>query len=201
MITSPLLGLCWLPNNRVVSVHSAQVNNKIFGRLVWNHQCFLTIGQAQSVTPYVGFWNSVAIFQPSSHPLNMETRYVVVATPDAGPAPERWRIFRFLLMVVHSWCLRWLKHWESGCFRRCGSCAARITYPVHNVFLVPGTPAMRQIEIVAVYTCFDLIQLTKPSTPTPLEPFRNFNRLFGFFTTSTSDHLPAPKLCRSPVHP
>jgi hypothetical protein len=76
MITSPLLGLCWLPNNRVVSVHSAQVNNKIFGRLVWNHQCFLTIGQAQSVTPYVGFWNSVAIFQPSSHPLNMETRYL-----------------------------------------------------------------------------------------------------------------------------
>lgn len=73
MITSPLLGLCWLPgNNRVLSVHS--VNNKILGRLVWNNQCFLTIGQA--VTPYVGFWNSVAIFQPTTHPFNMETRYL-----------------------------------------------------------------------------------------------------------------------------
>lgn len=75
MITSPLLGLCWLPNNSVLSVHSAQISNKIFRRLVWNQQCFLAIGQGFSVTPYVGFWNSVAIFQPSSHPFNMETRY------------------------------------------------------------------------------------------------------------------------------
>lgn len=76
MITSPLFGLCWLPNNSVFTgINSVQSNNKLFGRFVWNQQCFLTIGQGQTVTPYVGFWNSVAIFQPSSHPFNMETRY------------------------------------------------------------------------------------------------------------------------------
>lgn len=75
MITSPLFGLCWLPNNSVLTgINSVQSNNKLFGRFVWNQQCFLTIGQGQTVTPYVGFWNSVAIFHPSSHPFNMETR-------------------------------------------------------------------------------------------------------------------------------
>ncbi|KAF2900143.1 hypothetical protein ILUMI_06042, partial [Ignelater luminosus] len=67
MITTPLLGVCWLPNNcSVLSVH-----NKLLGQLVWNHQCFLTFGHVQSA-PYVGFWNSIAIFQPSQT-FTMET--------------------------------------------------------------------------------------------------------------------------------
>ncbi|KAK5641603.1 hypothetical protein RI129_010150 [Pyrocoelia pectoralis] len=69
MITTPLFGVCWLPNNfSVLSVH-----NKLLGQLVWNNQCFLTFGHVQSA-PYVGFWNSIAIFQPS-HSFTMETRY------------------------------------------------------------------------------------------------------------------------------
>lgn len=66
MLTSPLLGVCWLPNSGVFSIE----NSKFF---VWNRQCFLTIGPVQQA-PYVGFWNSFAIFQPS-RPFTMETRY------------------------------------------------------------------------------------------------------------------------------
>lgn len=70
MITTPLFGVCWLPSSGVFSIESS----KFFGHIVWNRQCFLTIGPVQQ-TPYVGFWNSVAIFQPS-HPFTMETRYL-----------------------------------------------------------------------------------------------------------------------------
>ncbi|XP_044758329.1 protein gustavus isoform X1 [Coccinella septempunctata] len=91
MIASSRYGLCWLPNNSVLGVqHGGDVgvsnhhqqryhgvnatSAKYFGRLVWNQQCFLTIGQTQSYTaPYVGFWNSFAIFQPTTQPFTMET--------------------------------------------------------------------------------------------------------------------------------
>lgn len=70
MITSPLLGYCLLPN---YSVFNGLPQNKIYGRFLWNQQCFLTIGQG--FTPYVGFWNSVVFFQHSIHPFQtMETR-------------------------------------------------------------------------------------------------------------------------------
>lgn len=79
MITTPLLGICWLPSSSVLSIGS---NNKFFGHIVWNRQCFVTFGPVQQ-TPYVGFWNSVAIFQPS-HPFAMETRYsFVFSTPSS----------------------------------------------------------------------------------------------------------------------
>lgn len=73
MITTPLFGICWLPSSSVLSIESG---SKFFGHIVWNRQCFLTFGPVQQ-TPYVGFWNSVAIIQPS-HPFAMETRYSFV---------------------------------------------------------------------------------------------------------------------------
>ncbi|XP_019868125.1 protein gustavus isoform X1 [Aethina tumida] len=100
MLTSPHLGLCWLPHSSVVhgvnsqpanGSHSTTHNShhrhgsgsasgnhppKLYGRLLFNQQrCYFAFAQGHSVAPYVGFWNSVAIFQPSSHPFAMETRY------------------------------------------------------------------------------------------------------------------------------
>lgn len=86
MITSPLLGVCWLPTNCGI----LSVQNKLFGHLVWNQQCFLTFGPVQSA-PYVGFWNSVAIFRPSSHPPTMETRYFLARKKTQHPSSSRKR--------------------------------------------------------------------------------------------------------------
>lgn len=81
MITTPLFGVCWLPNN----CGAVATTNKLLGQFVWNRQqCFLTLRHVQSAAPpYVGFWNTVAIFQPSSsaHSFTMETRLVWGTTP------------------------------------------------------------------------------------------------------------------------
>lgn len=85
MITTPLLGICWLPSSSVLSIESS---SKFFGNIVWNRQCFITFGPLQQ-TPYVGFWNSVAIFQPS-HPFAMETRYSFVFTTPSSRSCLRY---------------------------------------------------------------------------------------------------------------
>lgn len=70
MITSPLPNQCLLPNNSVVNSSVVE----FFESLLFNQQCFLTV--KQTVTPYVGFWNSFLVLHQSTVPLQiMETRY------------------------------------------------------------------------------------------------------------------------------